>query len=278
GRGRRRGRCLVGLHLRGPLLIERDEIDRIEQKWRKAAVAHRSRDNLARERKQQPRAFDHDQRMQVLLRHILDAEDAGEGQVEGEQHRAFEFRLAFELERNLEVSRRQLADADIDLDVDRGLRFLRRQRARGVGVLEREILDVLAEHAQLRPGLLLLRLLPRAAIGCRHETYLRRNGTARPLSAGWLTQPMGRDKDNNRWRAHGRFLRARWSSIFPSGSSSHWSGARSMTTGAHGSRRRRASARPIVPPAQRRNGETKSKAPNTAEIKPGNTRRIPPIN
>ena len=89
--------------LRHALLIERDEIDRIEQQRRKAAVAHRGRDDLAREREQQPRAFDHHQRLQLLLRHVLDAEHAGERQIEGEQHGAGSFRLAFELERDLEV-------------------------------------------------------------------------------------------------------------------------------------------------------------------------------
>src|SRR5262245_22924147 len=44
------GRGLRGLHLRA-LLIERDEIDRIEQQRGEAAVAHGVGDDLARERK-----------------------------------------------------------------------------------------------------------------------------------------------------------------------------------------------------------------------------------
>ena len=82
------GAGLRRLHLCDALLIERDEIDRIEQQRREAAVAYRGGYDLARERKQQPRAFDHDQRLQRLLRHVLDPEYAGESQVEGEQHAA----------------------------------------------------------------------------------------------------------------------------------------------------------------------------------------------
>src|SRR5712691_10405756 len=59
---RRRGR-LRRLCLGRALLIERDEIDGVEEERRKAAIAHRGGDDLARERKQQPRAFDHDERL-----------------------------------------------------------------------------------------------------------------------------------------------------------------------------------------------------------------------
>ena len=47
------------------LVVERDEIDRIEQQRREAAVAHGGGDDLARERKQEPRALDHDDRLQL---------------------------------------------------------------------------------------------------------------------------------------------------------------------------------------------------------------------
>ena len=77
-----------GALLRHALLIERDEIDRIEQQRREAAVAHRRGDDLAGEREQQPRALDHHQRRNVLLRYVLDAEHAGERQVERKQQRA----------------------------------------------------------------------------------------------------------------------------------------------------------------------------------------------
>ena len=91
----RLGRRAGGL-LRHALLIERDEIDRIEHQRREAAVAHRRRDDLAGERKQQPRAFDQHQRLHLLLRHVLDPEHAGELQLDVEHHGAGGFGLAFQ--------------------------------------------------------------------------------------------------------------------------------------------------------------------------------------
>ena len=89
----------AGCLLRHALPIERDEIDRIEHQRREAAVAHRGRDDLAGERKQQPRAFDQHQRLKLLLRHVLDAEHAGVYQLEVEHHAAGGLGLAFEPER-----------------------------------------------------------------------------------------------------------------------------------------------------------------------------------
>src|SRR5262245_57480811 len=107
--------------------------------------------------------------MQVLLGYVLDPEHAGECQVEREQRYPFDFGLTFELERHLEIGWCELAHPDVDLDVDRGLRFLWRERPRRIRVLEREILDVLAEDTEPGPGLR-LRLRLRAAIGRCHET------------------------------------------------------------------------------------------------------------
>ena len=89
-----------------------------------------------------------------ILRHVLDAKDAGERQVEREQHGAVSVGLALELERDLVIGFGELADADIDLDIDRGLRLARLQRARRIRILEREVLDVLGENSELRLALL----------------------------------------------------------------------------------------------------------------------------
>ena len=95
-------------------------------------------------------------------------------------------RLALELQRDLVVGLRQLADPDIDLDIDGRLRLAHPQRARRVRILEREVLDVLGQHIELRRLLLFLRVLA-AAIGRHgHERFLRRSPTT-TLSAGWLT-------------------------------------------------------------------------------------------
>ena len=74
------------LPLRPALLVERDEIDGIEQQRREPAVTYGSRDDLAGKRKQQPRALDHDQRLQRFLRDVLDAEYTRKRQIEREQH------------------------------------------------------------------------------------------------------------------------------------------------------------------------------------------------
>src|SRR4051794_16722327 len=71
-------RRLLRLHLLHLLPVQRDEIDRGEQQRREAAVAHGGRNDLAREREQQARALDQHDRVQALLRHVLNAEDAGE--------------------------------------------------------------------------------------------------------------------------------------------------------------------------------------------------------
>src|SRR5262249_36389232 len=139
---------------------------------RKAAVAHGGSDDLAGEWKQQARTLDHDDRLQRLSRHVLDAENAGERQIEGKQNRFASLGLALELERDFIVGLRELLDPDIDLDVDGGLRLLRRQGARRVRILEREILDVLAKHGELR--LTLLRAWARrgsAIAGGRHRLF-----------------------------------------------------------------------------------------------------------
>ncbi len=114
---------------------------------------HRGRDDFARERKQQPRTFDHDQRMQVLLRHVDDAEYAGIGEIEAEHHLAGVLRLALDRKRHLEFVFGDIVGADIDLDVDRGLLRLRRQGGRRIRILERQVLGILCQHVQLGRGL-----------------------------------------------------------------------------------------------------------------------------
>src|ERR1700738_384613 len=91
-----------------------------DQRW-KATAAHRSRDDLAREREQQPRTFDHDQRVQIFLRHVHDTEHPGIGQVEAEHHLAGIFRLALDRKRHFEFVFGDIVGADIDLDIDRRL-------------------------------------------------------------------------------------------------------------------------------------------------------------
>ena len=134
------------------LAIQADEIHGVEHQGREAAVAHGGRNDLAREREQQPRAFDHDQRMQVFLRHVQDAEYPGIGEVEAEHHLAGVFRLALDRQRHFVLVFGDVVGADVDLDVDRRLLLLRRQRTRCVRILERQVLGVLRQHVELGEG------------------------------------------------------------------------------------------------------------------------------
>src|SRR5262252_5977230 len=169
----RRRRWLRRLHLGRALLIKRDEVDRVEQQGWKASVTHRGCDDLAREREQQARTLDHNNWLQCLRRYVLKAENASECQVEGKQDRSGALGLAFELERDFVVGLSKLLGTDVDLNVDRGLRLIGRQGARRVRILEREILDVLAKHAELRLALRSARARRGSAIaaGGGHRLY-----------------------------------------------------------------------------------------------------------
>ena len=103
--------------------------------------------------------------MQVFLRHIDDAEHAGIGQLEAEHHLAGVFSLALDRERHFELVFREVVGGDVDLDVDRRLLLLRRQRGGRVRILERQVLGVLRQHVELGRG-----LLGRRAVAVGHET------------------------------------------------------------------------------------------------------------
>src|SRR5262245_36264102 len=178
--GRLRPLLRLGLQLGQALAIEADEIHRIDAQRREAAVHDGVGNDLAREREQQARALDHHDRMLVLLRNVLQPEYARIDELELEQDRSGGVRLALDLEFHLDVGLAHGLGADVDLDVDRRLLLARLQRARGIRILEREILDVLREDVELRGCLLL------AGLGA---------GRAARLSA------IGR-------HAHGMFLRS----------------------------------------------------------------------
>jgi hypothetical protein len=103
--------------------------------------------------------------MQVLLRHVHDPEHTGIGEVEAEHHLAAVFGLALDRKRHFELVFGDIVGADVDLDIDRGLLLLRRQRGRRVRILERQVLGVLRQHVQLGSG----GRLGRCAIAVGHE-------------------------------------------------------------------------------------------------------------
>src|SRR5579875_1489699 len=158
------------LHLRDALAIERREIHRLQHEWREAAVAYRTRHDLAREGKQQARTLDEDDRVHGVRRYVLNPEHSGIKQFEAEQQVAPRFRLALELERDLDVALRERLRVDVDLDADLRLLLADAQRTRRVRILEGKVLDVLRKHVELR----LRRGGGRSAVGRRHEHFLRR--------------------------------------------------------------------------------------------------------
>src|SRR5205807_1457873 len=103
GRALGLSRRLLLLRLRGLLLIERDEIDGIEQQRREAAADHRRCDELTGEREQQPRALDHDQRPDIFGRNALQVENARIAEIEREQGGGVDLRLALHLQLDLEI-------------------------------------------------------------------------------------------------------------------------------------------------------------------------------
>ncbi|MGY3645548.1 DNA polymerase III epsilon subunit [Bradyrhizobium sp. LM4.3] len=155
--GRRSGH--LPLHV---LTIETDEVDRIQHQGREPAVAHGGRDDLTGEREQQARAFDHDQRMQIVLRHIGDPEHAGIGEFERKHDLAGGLGLALDRQGHLELLFAEVVGADIDLDVDLGRLALLLERAGRVRIFEREILGILRQHVELGS-------LGRFGRGCRYR-------------------------------------------------------------------------------------------------------------
>ncbi|MEY9281585.1 DNA polymerase III epsilon subunit [Bradyrhizobium yuanmingense] len=163
------------------LAVETDEVDRIQHQRREPAIAHRRRNDLACEREQQARALDHDQRVQVLLGHVDDPEHAGIGELEREHHFTGGLGLALDRQRHLEFLFTEIVGVDVDLDVDLRRLALRLQRARSVGIFEREVLGVLRQHVELGS----LGRLGRGAVTVGHEVSPYPIGAE--FRGGWLT-------------------------------------------------------------------------------------------
>src|SRR4029077_14871676 len=102
------GRALLALcrrHLGGALPIEAGEIDGIDEERRKAALAHRVRDDLSTEGEELARAFDHDHRMHGLLGDIGQAENAAVDELESKQEVRRLAGLPLDQELDLEIAR-----------------------------------------------------------------------------------------------------------------------------------------------------------------------------
>ena len=137
------------LHLFNALPEERHEIDGVDEQRREAAISHGVGDDLPGEREDQPRALDHDDRMQLGFGNVLQAEYSGVVELEFEQDGRRCLRRTFQKEADFELAGRQLFGVHIHLNIDVRTLLLRRERTRRVRVFERKILGVLGEYIEL---------------------------------------------------------------------------------------------------------------------------------
>ena len=170
-----------------------------------------------------------------------------------------------------------------------GWLWLCAERARRVRILEREILDVLAEHVELGLRLRLLGLRGRSAAPLVVDVMTSpppRSGPRCILTvAAWLTQGQGPDKDHGAAFARSRLaghLAASFRGVRVLDRGLRTPGATrcglSSTTGGVGGSAPALAAAPgrCAAPAHRRSGGRNRSAPTRSVINPGNTRRIPP--
>ena len=127
------------LNLGQPLAIERDKINRIDEKRRDTAVTHRIRDDLPREGEQKARTLDHDHGLKFGRWDVLQAKNTGEVEFEFEKRRRRILGRAFHHEVHLELGFRNLLGVDVDLNVDicRWVRWLARSLPFSLGFSRR---------------------------------------------------------------------------------------------------------------------------------------------
>jgi hypothetical protein len=119
------GRLLRGRALRQLLTVEREEIDLVEVQRRETTVPGDVGHDAAHEREQHPWAFDQKIRMQLLLRHVFDLEDAAILKLQQEDRfGGIALRLAVDLQLHDDVVwpfGLTLAGVEGDLHLDVGL-------------------------------------------------------------------------------------------------------------------------------------------------------------
>src|SRR5690606_38699297 len=133
---------LVLLLLRQLLHVERVEIDRVEQKWRKAGVASRVRNHPAGERNLDPRRLGIGEAVLLVLVHVAHPDEPAIGELDDVGSALRGFGRSGNLEFDLADLVVDLARADVELHVD--LRLLGPLKTiRCLRVLHRKVLDVL---------------------------------------------------------------------------------------------------------------------------------------
>ena len=119
--------------------------------------------------------------MQIVLRHVGDAEDAGISELEREHDLAGGLGLALDRQRHLELLFAEIVGADIDLDVDLGRLALLLERAGRIRIFEREVLGILRQDVELGS----LGRLGRGAVTVGHESLSLPDWAE--FRGGWLT-------------------------------------------------------------------------------------------
>ena len=100
------------------LTIEADEVDRIQHQRREPAVTHGRGDDLTGEREQQARAFDEQQRQQMLLRETDKTENASIDEFRVEQDFLAFTGFGRQRQNYIKVVLRNWIGIDVDIDVD----------------------------------------------------------------------------------------------------------------------------------------------------------------
>jgi len=137
--------ALLRLHLGD---IGRREVDRVEQQRSEATAGHRLADHLASEWEQQARGLDQKDRAESVLGKVAGAEQAGVGEVHDEVDPVVGTGRDVDLDSDFVDFVGDFLRIEAELYVERRLRFPLIDR-RSIRILDREILDILGEDAEL---------------------------------------------------------------------------------------------------------------------------------
>ncbi len=127
-------------------LIQGHEIDGFDHQGRHAAVTHHIGHDAAGKGKQHVRRLDQQDRLHRFLGDVLQPEEPGIGQFQQEELAGVALGMHAQLEFHLEMHVVAAPGLDVDPEID--LRPFR-QAGRRAGILERQVLDILAHHLEV---------------------------------------------------------------------------------------------------------------------------------
>jgi hypothetical protein len=152
--GLRLGGCL---RLGELLHIEAVKVDRFENQRRIAGIANGIGDNATREREHQARRFAEEELVRMLRFDIAQPEKCRIFQLYVEMYALFGLCLDAQLQQDFVDFIADRMDFDIDLHIDLRAAFPA-IAVRRIGIFDRKILDILAQHADRGRGILAIRL------------------------------------------------------------------------------------------------------------------------